>query len=418
MESTQDVTSFDVEENPVSDPREDDNKIKTFFKEKIEPLLGLFLIIFDYICDLDVGIGLYRDCHYNFAAISFFFTALPSMLVLLFVTITCLFPNLGDNMTSYVKEVSGLDRGDLIGLVICFPLYMCIITIRGRILNNKKLGAQTIKGTQLVEILAESMPQFLFTCYIRVHFGPDFDGFISRLTGFDGRLFSVMTAFGALWYGLTMTSVTNMGLEPLVLKKVLVTAYYTLIDVALLLSMAVVFIVVYGIWTSFGVLFLVWFVEAAIHWKYFDHYGFESLQLAFDNLLGPLLIIAFPNPWEKYSTKFVYFNTLFLYGIYASILISITIGGWDYLLTSDEQSRGMMLNQDYNICTKLCGQDAAKFDCSNTWYISSDSLMTWNILNWSLWAFCLINLICNLLMDLHIFQFFRLFFVNDTSFFL
>ena len=56
-------------------------------------------------------------------------------------------------MTSYVKEVSGLDRGDLIGLVICFPLYMCIITIRGRILNNKKLGAQTIKGTQLVEIL-------------------------------------------------------------------------------------------------------------------------------------------------------------------------------------------------------------------------------------------------------------------------
>ena len=61
MESTQDVTSFDVEENPVSDPREDYNKIKTFFKEKIEPLLGLFLIIFDYIYDLNVGIGLYRD---------------------------------------------------------------------------------------------------------------------------------------------------------------------------------------------------------------------------------------------------------------------------------------------------------------------------------------------------------------------
>ena len=135
--------------------------------------------------------------------------------------------------------------------------------------------------------------------------------------------------------------------------------------------MAVVFIVVYGIWTSFGVLFLVWFVEAAIHWKYFDHYGFESLQLAFDNLLGPLLIIAFPNPWEKYSTKFVYFNTLFLYGIYASILISTNIGGWKHLLTSNEQS-----NQNYYAnCTAICGViDEAELDCS-TWYMSSESLM-------------------------------------------
>ena len=389
MEITPENTAVDVEENSESDPREDYEKIKTFSKENLESILGLIFIIFDYICDLDVGIGLYQDCHYNFAAVSFFFTSLPSILVLLFVTITCLFPNLGDNMTSYVKEVSGLNRGDLIGLIICFPLYTCIIAIRGRILKNKKLGKQTIKGTQLVEIFAESMPQFLFTCYIRVRFGPDYNGFISNLIpGFDSRLFSVMTSFGALWYGQTMSSAMNMGLYPLVLKTVLITAYYTLIDGALFLSMAEVFIVVYGIWTSFGVLFLVWFIEAAIHWKYFDHYGFESIQQAFFNLMGPLENIA---PGKK----IFYLNTIFLYGIYASILISTNIGGWKHLLTLDEQS-----NQNYANCTTIiCGLDEVEHDCSNTWYMSSESLMTWNIINWTLLAFCLISLICKLLID-------------------
>ena len=49
---------------------------------------------------------------------------------------------------------------------------MCFLTIRGQILKNKQFGGRTLKGLQLLEVLAESMPQFIFTCYIRIHLGP------------------------------------------------------------------------------------------------------------------------------------------------------------------------------------------------------------------------------------------------------
>ena len=144
-------------------------------------IFGLVMILVDVGSDLMVGIDLYNSCHYKWAAISFFFTALPSLLVLVFVTVTCLLPSLSwklaDNMTIYVEEVSGLHRGDLIGLVLCFPLYTFYLAIRGpNFLDKKDLGEQTIQGILLLELLAESMPQFIFTCYVRAQLGPPAQG--------------------------------------------------------------------------------------------------------------------------------------------------------------------------------------------------------------------------------------------------
>ena len=55
---------------------------------------GIILVIADFGSDLTVGISLFETCHYVWAALSMFFTALPSILVLLFVIIICIFPNL------------------------------------------------------------------------------------------------------------------------------------------------------------------------------------------------------------------------------------------------------------------------------------------------------------------------------------
>ena len=97
--------------------------------------------------------------------------------------------------------------------------------------------------------------------------------------------------------------------------------------------------------------------------------------------------------FEVFSVR--YFGVHSTSRIYASILISTNIGGWKHLLTLGEQS-----NQNYANCTTIiCGLDEVEHDCSNTWYMSSESLMTWNIINWTLLAFCLISLICKLLID-------------------
>ena len=69
-----------------------------------------------------------------------FFTALPSILVLLYAIISCIFSS------SYVKNLSGLNYYDFLGLILCFPIYVCFLTIRGQILKNKKLGGRTLKG--------------------------------------------------------------------------------------------------------------------------------------------------------------------------------------------------------------------------------------------------------------------------------
>ena len=100
------------------------------FCDNIFHVFGLILTIFDFGSDIWVGINLYYACHYKFAAISFFLTALPSLLILIFFAVTSLYPNLKDKMTRYVKERSGLSKFDLIGLIVCFPLQNCVIAFR------------------------------------------------------------------------------------------------------------------------------------------------------------------------------------------------------------------------------------------------------------------------------------------------
>ena len=425
---------------------------------------GLFLTISDYISDLDVGIGLYRACHYKFAAVSFFFTSLPSISVLVFVLVTCLHPTLGDGLTEHVRELSGLKIVDLIGLVICFPLWTCIIAIRGLLLENKDLGSQfeksskmatnwdnmkstlkldlgsqTMKGIQLVEIIAEAMPQFLFTCYIRVRLGPDSGGFIKellpcRLTPiWDNRIFSVITSFCALWYGNTMISATNMGEnpQPILSKIVLITAYFIMIDIALFLSMTEIFIIVFGFWISFGVLIFMMLIEAAIHWKYFGHYGLECIQQGFLNFLAPLTNTAFPGSlaggsetWENLKRqnlrrKIVALNTFFLYIIYALILISATIILKHSLLVG-EQSKLVSSNQNHTInCENLCDLEETEFDNCNVMFISNETLIAWDHVNWTIFIFSFVNFIFKIIFDAYsdIVQFLHLIYRHDTCIF-
>ena len=110
-------------------------KSKTFVMAEVKKIvwliIGLFLINLDFVSDLMVGLGLYNGCHYYFASVSFFFSSLPSILIFIFLTLTSIFPKIGDRMTNYVKEQSGLYPFHLLGLVFCFPLYNCVVKIMG-----------------------------------------------------------------------------------------------------------------------------------------------------------------------------------------------------------------------------------------------------------------------------------------------
>ena len=82
----------------------------------MKTIFELMLIIFDFVSDLLVGIGLYQACHKVFAGLSLTFLALPSILILLFLIISCIYPfKTEDRMTKYIKEKSGLYPVGLIG---------------------------------------------------------------------------------------------------------------------------------------------------------------------------------------------------------------------------------------------------------------------------------------------------------------
>ena len=116
------------------------------FWNNIVHVFVLILTIFDFGSDIWVGINLYYSCHYKFAAISFFLTALPALLFFIFFAVTSLRPNLNDKMTRYVKERSGLTKFDFIGLIVCFPLQNCVIAFRtwflGKYLSTQYIGEQ------------------------------------------------------------------------------------------------------------------------------------------------------------------------------------------------------------------------------------------------------------------------------------
>ena len=117
-------------------------------------IFDLMLIMFDFVSDISVGIGLYQACHLNFALISFTLSALPSVLMMLFLFVSCICP-CEDRMTRYIKGHSGLYPGGLIGLIFARPLYTIIIRIQE---NCKKdeFGSQTRMGLKLLEILSQS----------------------------------------------------------------------------------------------------------------------------------------------------------------------------------------------------------------------------------------------------------------------
>ena len=58
---------------------------------------------------------------------------------------------------------------------IVVPRYQNTSIFRGDILQSIEIGNQTVKGIKLVELFAESMTQFIFTCYIMAEFGLDLE---------------------------------------------------------------------------------------------------------------------------------------------------------------------------------------------------------------------------------------------------
>ena len=110
--------------------------------------------IVDFVSDIIVGIGLLYACHYNFAYVSFILTALPSILILIFLLISCICP-CDDRMTVYIKQCSGLYPGGLIGLIFFRPLYTIIMRFQEWFYEDK-YGLQTRLGLKILEILSQS----------------------------------------------------------------------------------------------------------------------------------------------------------------------------------------------------------------------------------------------------------------------
>ena len=86
------------------------------------------------------------------------------------------------------------------------------------------LGEQTDSGLQVLVALAQSMPQLIFTCYIRANLGPGYGGWkedvITEVTGgFDERIFAIITSTCTLCIGRATISATNVGKDDWNFKK-------------------------------------------------------------------------------------------------------------------------------------------------------------------------------------------------------
>lgn len=98
---------------------DDIDKPTCFTKGKT--ILGFFLALSDFISDIYVGITFYLKCHYRFAMTSFFFTAFPSIIILILTIMIYIF-NYQDVLVFQLKH-NGLNHLDLLGLILCFPIY-------------------------------------------------------------------------------------------------------------------------------------------------------------------------------------------------------------------------------------------------------------------------------------------------------
>ena len=98
-----------------------DEETPTLFT-KGKAIFGFMLALTDFSSDILVGINLYLACHYKFAIISFLLTAMPSIVVFSFSIVICLCNYGGDQIVLQVRR-NGLSQSDLIGLILCFPLY-------------------------------------------------------------------------------------------------------------------------------------------------------------------------------------------------------------------------------------------------------------------------------------------------------
>lgn len=370
---------------------------------------GIILVIVDFVSDLTVGIGLFEACHYNWVALSMFFTALPSILVLSFVIIICIFPNIGNEV--YVKNVSGLNNLDLIGLILCFPIYFCILTIRGQILKNKQLGGRTLKGLQLLEVLTESVTQFIFTCYIRINLGSGepriFGIWIGELIPlWDSRIFSIVTSFCAMLFGFSMISTTNMGTKTIAIvwKDFLINVYCLLLDLPLLFLTITLFTYINGFWYSFGVLIFTWLINSTFLARTLQKCAFECFLLSNYVLIAPFLVIFRGRGYLKINSKvkFMFIIALINYAILASLILINTA------ICLNQHDTTLIFNNSKPIdemnCENLCEIHGNYSYCS-VQPVPLEKLLSWNYINMSVFAFSFTHAIVRILNEIFIIKY-------------
>ena len=137
--------------------------VSFFFRNTITASL---LSLFDFGTDCWVGINLYLACHYKLAAISFLFIAMPSIIILIYAMLgrtSCC-----QNRYHKKEFRDRLNCKDLCGLILCYPFYKIYITFREILGHNEHVVP---KGLNFLELVAEALPQLVFTCFIKAYLG-------------------------------------------------------------------------------------------------------------------------------------------------------------------------------------------------------------------------------------------------------
>ena len=144
------------------------------------------------------------------------------------------------------------------------------------------------------------MPQFIFTCYIRIHLGPGEPSIFGIWIGewipqWDSRIFSVATSFCAILFGISIISTTNMGTKTLTIvwKDLLINVYCLLLDLSLLFLTVTLFTYTNGFWYSFGVLIFTWLINstfisrtALAHLEKFECFLLANYVLIIDSAIS------------------------------------------------------------------------------------------------------------------------------------
>ena len=123
-------------------------------------LFGVLIMWADQGSDIWLGVDYYNNCHPNWALISFMFTCLPTMTLIIFAFLAC-FVDVG--IVCF-----------LLAVIILQPFVVTYLAFASLIGNDFDLatwgvqrGVLMIKVFKALEVILEAIPQLLFNCLVR-----------------------------------------------------------------------------------------------------------------------------------------------------------------------------------------------------------------------------------------------------------